>query len=448
MMSEQVVDSIVVIPLGEERGNKIFTSIEQYNEFLKNERVFWKWLETRSSSPYVDILKLAKYQCIDTLLKLVSESDINSKIEDLAKRSKDWLPIYSFTPEGQFIQHVLEKYGMTIAAFALFHICDRSFNALSESYRNNPLYQNMLSALSSQNALAINLVFSFQRDAYEAMPIYENSIKDMHQQFTLTLSSAEDEVIKSIGKFNVKFDDVLIQHESLYQKNRDKYKRYASRSLRAMRRVSNFTRRVLEQSTADVKQAQAAYHEQVDLDASVSYWNEKATNNIRRAFLWAIFGIGGMVGTTFYLLAKYYAEGGIVGISARLAESADNVKSIAKDVAGNVGSIDIPINSGIEHLILNATGAALVVTLMAVLIRVSLRQFNTYSHLSLEAEERVTMVKTYLALLSEGKLKSDQDRHLALEALFRTSQTGMIAETSFNSPVDIIVKSLADKAKV
>lgn len=101
-----------------------------------------------------------------------------------------------------------------------------------------------------------------------------------------------------------------------------------------------------------------------------------------------------------------------------------------------------------EHLVFNTTGAALVVTLMAVIIRVALRQFNTYSHLSLEAEERVTMVKTYLALLNEGKLKSDQDRHLALEALFRASQTGMIAETAFNSPVDIIVKSLAEKAKV
>ncbi|WP_303842870.1 DUF6161 domain-containing protein [Aeromonas sobria] len=443
-MSEQIVDSIVVIPLGEGRSDKTFSSIEQYNEFLKKEHVFWKWLDTRASSPQVDILRLAKYQCIDTLLKLVSENDVNSQIEALGKRSKDWLPIYSFTPEGQFIQHVFENYGMSIAAFALFHICDRSFNALSESYRNNPLYQHMLAALSSQNAFAINLVFAFQRDVYQEIPAYENSIKDMHQQFTLTLSSAEERVVKSINEFNSKFDNVLIQHENLYQKTRGKYNRFASRSLRAMRRVGRFTKDVLDKSNSDINQAKTAYHEQVDLDASVSYWMAKKTRNNRNAFIWFVFGIGGSVGATFYLLAKYYAKGGIIGISASLVDTGNS----GVEAANQLQSVVTTATSGMEHLVFNTTGAALVVTLMAVIIRVALRQFNTYSHLSLEAEERVTMVKTYLALLNEGKLKSDQDRHLALEALFRTSQTGMIAETSFNSPVDIIVKSLADKAKV
>ncbi|MGY3872586.1 DUF6161 domain-containing protein [Aeromonas dhakensis] len=443
-MSEQVVDSIVVIPLGEGRSDKIFSSIEQYNEFLKNERVFWKWLDTRASSPQVDILKLAKYQCIDTLLKLVSESDINSQIELLGKRSKDWLPIYSFTPEGQFIQHVLEKYGMTIAAFSLFHICDCSFNALSESYRSNPLYQHMLAALSSQNALAINLVFAFQRDAYQTMPTYENSIKDMHQQFTLTLSSAEERVVKSINAFNDKFDTIIVQHENLYQGTKRRYKRFASRLLRTMRSFGRLTKDVLDKSNVDIEQARSAYHEQVDLEASVNYWMAKKTRNNRNAFIWFIFGIGGSVGATFYLLAKYYSKGGIIGISANLADTGGS----GAEAANQLQSVAATATSGMEHLVFNTTGAALVVTLMAVIIRVALRQFNTYSHLSLEAEERVTMVKTYLALLNEGKLKSDQDRHLALEALFRTSQTGMIAETSFNSPVDIIVKSLADKAKV
>lgn len=442
-MSEQAVDRIV-IPLGEGRSDITFSSIEQYNEFLKKERVFWTWLDTRVSSPQVDILKLARYQCLDTLLKLVSDNDVNSQIEALEKRSKDWLPIYSFTPEGQFIQNVLDSYGMSIAAFALFHICDRSFNALSDFYRTNPLYQNMLAALSSQNAFAINLVFAFQRDEYQAIPTYENSIKEMHQQFTITLSSAEERVVNSINEFNGKFDDVLMQHEELYQKTREKYKRFASRSLRAMRRVGRFTKDVLDKSNLDINQAQTTYHEQVDLDASVSYWRTKKTKNNRNAFIWLIFGIGGSVVATFYLLAEYYAKGGIIGISVRLADSG----KIAGEAVNQLHQVATTATSGMEHLVLNATGAALVVTLMAVIIRVALRQFNTYSHLSLEAEERVTMVKTYLALLNEGKLKSDQDRHLALEALFRTSQTGMIAETSFNSPVDIIVKSLADKAKV
>jgi cobalamin biosynthesis protein CbiD len=102
-------------------------------------------------------------------------------------------------------------------------------------------------------------------------------------------------------------------------------------------------------------------------------------------------------------------------------------------------------SSELSAAVADLAGAALLITLLGVLIKITLRQFNTHSHLSLEAAERITFTKTYLALLNEGKLKSDEDRKLILESLFRSTQSGSVAEIPFSSPIELILKTLGEK---
>lgn len=90
-------------------------------------------------------------------------------------------------------------------------------------------------------------------------------------------------------------------------------------------------------------------------------------------------------------------------------------------------------------------GAALLITLLGIIIKITLRQFNTHSYLALEAEERITFTKTYLALLNEGKLKSEEDRKLVLESLFRSTKSGAVEEIPFSSPLELILKTIGDK---
>lgn len=448
MMSEQVVNSGISIPLGNGRTDKIFSSIEQYRNFLESEIGFWRWLSVNAYSPQIDIYRIAKQLCIDHLFWDPNFEDLEAHIETLIEKSSTWLPIYSFTPEGQFIEDIRNNYGPVIASFALLSICDLKFDGFVNYYGSGSHYHNMLIAFSSQNATAINLVLLFKSNmGVHSQNAHEESIKKRSEQLMMTLASVETQLVQSVNEYNGKFDAVLQQQNELYEDTKNKYKRLTLRILRAINRVGQNAKEKLDNARKDVRLAATAYHEQVDLDASVSYWTKKKLSNSISAFVWFICGIVGSIALTFLLLVKYYTEGGIVGLSMQLAKAGNENIDRTAGISNNIGSV-VGGGVGMEHLVLNATGAALVVTLMAVMIRVALRQFNTYSHLSLEAAERVTMVKTYLALLNEGKLKSDQDRHLALEALFRTSQTGMIAETSFNSPVDIIVKSLADKAKV
>ena len=73
------------------------------------------------------------------------------------------------------------------------------------------------------------------------------------------------------------------------------------------------------------------------------------------------------------------------------------------------------------------------------LIRLLSKIFISNLHLRTDADERVTMIKTYLALLLEGKGPKDDGRQLILQTLFRPSSTGFIKEDGPTGPYEAIL---------
>jgi len=61
-------------------------------------------------------------------------------------------------------------------------------------------------------------------------------------------------------------------------------------------------------------------------------------------------------------------------------------------------------------------------------VRLVVRMFLSDQHLATDAAERVTMVQTYLSLIEGGKLTSDDDRKLILQALFRPASDGIVKD--------------------
>lgn len=68
-------------------------------------------------------------------------------------------------------------------------------------------------------------------------------------------------------------------------------------------------------------------------------------------------------------------------------------------------------------------------------IRLVVRMFLSHTHLAADAEERVTMVKTYLALLEGEKMPADEDRKLVLAPLFRPASDGMVKDEGMPHPM-------------
>lgn len=67
--------------------------------------------------------------------------------------------------------------------------------------------------------------------------------------------------------------------------------------------------------------------------------------------------------------------------------------------------------------------------------RLLVRVYMSNAHLAADADERVTMVKTYLSLLEDGKMTKDEDRALVLTPLFRPAADGLVKDEGLPHPM-------------
>jgi len=77
--------------------------------------------------------------------------------------------------------------------------------------------------------------------------------------------------------------------------------------------------------------------------------------------------------------------------------------------------------------------------------RLSAKIFISNLHLRTDADERVTMIQTYLALLREGSGPMDEERQLILQTLFRPSSTGFIKDDGPSSFHELVTNVLNKK---
>lgn len=263
--------------------------------------------------------------------------------------------------------------------------------------------------------------------------------------------------------------EIIMATNDEHNKIRSKLTKRHSRRVRRYRQVFETVRQeaasTRESANNDLRNAYQTYHQQVDLQASVVYWEEKITQHNRSSGNW-LKAVIISIALTFLLPVIYYASGGVSTLAAwRNHDAAAESPLLATitprpnpDPASQLTNKEQPPttattattaktieNVGYASGIADLTGAALLVTLLSVILRICLRQYNICIHLGHDAEERVTMMKTYLALSNEGKLTSDGDMKLVLDALFRGSQTSGIVDTTPATPIELIIKAITEK---
>ncbi|NPU64419.1 hypothetical protein HL667_05360 [Bradyrhizobium sp. 83012] len=153
----------------------------------------------------------------------------------------------------------------------------------------------------------------------------------------------------------------------------------------------------------DLKATTHAFNVQMELQAPVSYWKKRATS-YRIASRWMLAFLTAYVGVSVWILYVLYDQ------------AASHLPSEAAQV---------PYSA-----LFRASAFALLMTSIAFWIgRVSLRVFFSFRHLETDAEERRTMITTFLALTRRSAV-SDEDRKFVLAALFRPGSDGIVSEDS------------------
>ncbi|WP_151638748.1 DUF6161 domain-containing protein [Noviherbaspirillum aerium] len=145
------------------------------------------------------------------------------------------------------------------------------------------------------------------------------------------------------------------------------------------------------------------FREKMTLRAPVEYWEGRHRHHTRRSTVLGRSVFGSML-----------ALAGAIGLIAYWV--LNNLKADGTPEAWRVSVL------------------ALVGVLGVWAVRLVVRMFLSNVHLGTDAAERVTMVKTYLALLEGDKLPSDDDRKLILQALFRPASDGLVKDEGLPHP--------------
>ncbi|WP_409312731.1 DUF6161 domain-containing protein [Pseudomonas putida] len=346
--------------------------------------------------------------------------------------------LLSDSPEGKLILSVRENVGVTVAfyMFLLFNLGRRNLvfadNALAGAC-GDPLFEfekNTAIGIINQY-FGINSIVSAYTGESAASKLME---------LDAYIDAARDNVSQAISGVVKNFD-------SIRSTNKNEIRRIRKGLVRRKRVWGKFVRRAVVEAQESVAKAEAhissakdAYSAQIDLKASVQYWEDRKSRH-KTARLWSLGAVISTMCLTLLLMSLYFS------IDVPLISTADAVKSavdVAKPNAAASTTNSITTQS-IADLISHFLGAALLLTFLSIVVRIALRQYNIHSSCALEAEERVTFTRTYLALMHEGKLDSEADRRLVLESLFRPNSFSA-SEISFTPPLEALYK-IMDKSK-
>jgi hypothetical protein len=169
---------------------------------------------------------------------------------------------------------------------------------------------------------------------------------------------------------------------------------------------------------AELNNLKETYDKHMALAAPVEYWESKRKRH-------KMLSIASFISVTFCMVLAgwlLHAELQMLAVTALQADAATSVVA-----AGQAAT------NGVKTTLQSSTAwqlgsFLLLATLGFWFIRLLVRIFLSNLHLENDAAERVTMAKTYLALLRDGGLPKDDSINTVLAALFRPTGDGIVKD--------------------
>ncbi len=178
----------------------------------------------------------------------------------------------------------------------------------------------------------------------------------------------------------------------------------------------------LADAEAELKRLNDTYDTHMAIAAPVSYWEIKRSNHKNWA-LWSFIALTVcMVAFGWFLYCEVKDIGAMVDATRTAALAAASKATTASTVPASMTPLlDILAGWKIGAYIL-------LVTLVFWFIRLLVRIFLSNIHLENDAAERVTMAKTYIALMRDGSLNGKEHIGTILAALFRPTGDGIVKD--------------------
>lgn len=422
-------------------------------DFLRDERHKWHWLKELPQH----FTKAAKE--IQTLLLDIptfsAEADIEHSKEGSIHIGTEREPfITSDSKEGLFIKDVTSNFDSIVSFFSIIysntHIKEMAYNnaTISETLRIQKFEYERTIAMNLSLTLGNYESFIGGQRRSEFQDIINEQRNDQ-KEYRAKFEELANDFNKYISEQSFHAQSTLRETESFLRRRINAIHILSKRGSRKIRDAAQVAKEAHETAMERLQAADSAYTEQLDLKYSVKYWKNRKTSHTASKYGWLL----SVIFSLFFMLAVvglYFANGGLTTIAEHLSKRLPSSLMVLSE-QGQQDDTQSPslqkalLKSEVSIITTNITGALLIITLLSILIRITLRQFSVHSQCALEAGERVTFIKTYLALMQEKQIKSDEDRKLILECIFKSTFGAATPEIAFSLPIDSIIKAIGEK---
>ncbi len=181
---------------------------------------------------------------------------------------------------------------------------------------------------------------------------------------------------------------------------------------------------------AEFENAKNAALSEIKTNASKEFWEEQIEFYSKRytKYLWiAIIASLLLVFSIFQIDLGFAADA-----------KAEIVKTVDVSQVKSSSGID-KVQSGLMNIDFIKYGFMILLISLAIwIIRIVMKIALSSYHLSIDAKERVTMIKTYLALIKEGNALEENDKKIMIESIFRQTTHGIVQDENSVTVTDII----------
>lgn len=390
-MTEQI-NPTLLLDLGEKGGHLEFEQPAEVQQWLDEEQSKWHWMneihETSGALSSFTNFRQAATQFIQQWTQQQADPDAVQKIIDTLKTHFEsavsnqslWL---SSSPTGAFILRLQKERHQLVAAGAYLSL-GGAYS--SQSQQPHPL---LLEGIIEG--------FLYKREIDWTATAHREALEKLKQQYSKNLSGQKrkyQEIEQANGVLNVKFD------ESLEAKTKLLDDLHVSQG-------GEF-KLLIDTHENNLKAIENAYDQKLALLKPVKYWNARNKSHGSKAKKFAI--ASGVVGAV------------ILGLLGWLAYKI---------------FLDVPVG---EKPQVWQVGVFSVAAFFGIwLERILVRLFISNMHLATDAEERVTMLQTYLSIIREGSVFAPEDKKMILERLFHPAADGLIKDDAAPpSPLEIL----------
>lgn len=393
-MTEQSKPTFV-FELGEKGGHLEFVDPNEVLQWFDAEQSKWQWMnkipETTSALRTFANLRQAAAQFVQQWTQNQSNPEaanksivnLKSHFESSIQTQSLWL---SSSPTGDFILKLQKERHQLVAAGA--------YLALGGAY--SPQSQQSLHPLFLEGIIEgflykreIDWTASAHREALEKLKHqYSGNIADQKRKF--------NEIEQTNEALNSQFNETLLEKAKLLD---DLH----------VNQGTEF-KKLIETHEANLKAIENSYDQKLALRKPVEYWEARGRSHHAKTTKFAI--ASGAMGAVILIALGWLAY-----------EIFLNVPPNEKPQVWQVGVFSVAAFFGIW------------------LERILVRLFVSNIHLATDAEERVTMLQTYLSIIREGSEFAPEDKKLILERLFHPAADGLVKDDGAPpSPLEMLTR--------